>query len=62
MSSKAVGRPPRADRAATEVVTLRATRDEVRAWDRAAGKLSRSEWLRGLANRAAIVARAGWRS
>jgi hypothetical protein len=48
-----LGRRPREAGSATEVVKLRATRDEVRAWDRAAGEQSRSEWLRDLANRAA---------
>jgi hypothetical protein len=48
-----VGRPPRVGKVAGEIVKLRVTADERRAWRRAAGQRSLSEWIRDLANRAA---------
>lgn len=43
-----VGRKPRADQTASETVKLRATRDERRAWERAASArdMTLSEWIR----------------
>lgn len=48
-----VGRPPRAAKASLERITIRATKTERRRWERLAGKLSLSEWMRALANEAA---------
>jgi hypothetical protein len=50
---KGPGRPPRDKKAASERFELRATGAELRAWKRAAGAKSVSEWIRGLANEAA---------
>lgn len=47
------GRPPRSSVPATDRLEMRITPAEREAWERAAGDLSLSEWLRGLANRAA---------
>jgi hypothetical protein len=46
------GRPPRADRAATERVEIRATPDERAAWEHRAteAKASLSEWIRERCN------------
>jgi hypothetical protein len=47
------GRPPRSSKAATERVELRLTTAERKAWERAAGDLSLSDWIRDLCNAAA---------
>lgn len=46
------GRPPRAARAATERVEIRATKAEVRAWSRLAehAEVTLSEWIRQRCN------------
>lgn len=43
-----VGRPPRADKAATERIEIRVTRLERAAWEHAAAQvgISASEWIR----------------
>lgn len=47
------GRPPRAGKTATERFEMRVTVDEIRAWTKAAGEQTLSDWLRTLANQAA---------
>lgn len=51
------GRPPRADKAAEERIEVRLTADERRSWERAAGDVSLSEWIRARCN--ASAARSG---
>jgi hypothetical protein len=48
-----VGRPPRSSKASGERVEVRLTAAERKAWVRAAGDLSLSDWIRGLCNDAA---------
>ncbi|HEX7096678.1 MAG TPA: hypothetical protein VF183_12405 [Acidimicrobiales bacterium] len=47
------GRPPRAGKASTEIVKLRVTPDERRAWEQAAEREDKtlSEWIRERCNR-----------
>lgn len=47
------GRPPRATKPSLERIEIRVTAAERRAWERAAGKQTLSDWLRTLANNAA---------
>lgn len=46
------GRPPRSKKASNERITIRATKAERQLWERAAGDVVLSEWLRTLANNA----------
>jgi hypothetical protein len=46
------GRPPRAGKVARERIEIRATTAERRAWERAAGDVPLSMWLRDAANAA----------
>jgi hypothetical protein len=48
------GRPPRSDKPATERIEVRLTKDERKAWERAAGKRTLSDWLRDIANAATV--------
>ena len=48
-----LGRRPRADEPATERIELRATASERASWERRAGSLPLSEWIRGQLNAAA---------
>lgn len=45
-----MGRPRRATRVADELVAVRLTKAERRAWEKAAGELSLSEWIRETCN------------
>lgn len=56
---KRIGRPPRADRAATERIEIRATVPERRLWTAAAERdgISLSEWMRARLNASAGAAR-----
>ena len=49
------GRPPRADKAATERLDIRITAAERAAWIRVARGRPLSDWVRSLANDAAIL-------
>lgn len=47
------GRPPRAGKPAEERIEVRLTAAERRAWERAAGEQTLSDWIRALCNEAA---------
>lgn len=47
-----VGRPPRSSKPSLGRVELRVTAAERKAWERAAGAKSLSEWIRALCNAA----------
>lgn len=53
MAERAVGgRPPRAGKVSSEIVKLRVTADERRAWEQQAGRegVTMSEWIRSRLN------------
>jgi hypothetical protein len=50
-----VGRPPRSQKPATERIEIRVTTAERKAWERAAGSDTLSDWLRTLANATAGI-------
>lgn len=52
MANRKPGRPPRAARPSSERIEIRITAAERKAWERAAGETTLSEWLRSLANAA----------
>lgn len=47
-----VGRPPRSGKPSLDRIELRVTAAERKAWERASGSLSLSEWIRALCNAA----------
>jgi len=53
MKTRSVGRPPRSKDGTYDRITVRVNRDESRAWRRAAGKKTLSDWIRGLCNQPA---------
>jgi hypothetical protein len=48
-----MGRPRRAAKVADELIALRLTKAERRAWERAAGDRSLSDWIRDTCNKEA---------